>query len=280
MTKTKLNILIIGEGAWGSALAVLARSNNHIVTTETRTHVDASIPYDAIIFALPSDALSNCVENRLKIVPKADIIIATKGMMHQELELFSTYFERKFNIEPIFLSGPNFANEVSRRLPASADIACKNIEKAQKVCDYLSTEYFTLKPTDDDISVQLAGCYKNILAIYCGYLSGLNMGDNMRAKICTEGIAELKVICQKLGGKADTIDSYSGIGDIILSCFSDQSRNFRYGRQIATSTHENLVCVEGIKAAKSLAKLCNNFYKQLEILPKIVKLIEDYEGKK
>jgi len=280
MSKTKLNILIVGEGSWGSALAVVARSNNHNVITEARTHKNDSIAYDSIIFAVPSDALSNCVENRLQIAPKADIIIATKGMVHNEAELFSSYFKRKFNIEPIFLSGPNFAKEVANKLPASADIACKNIEKAQKVCDYLSTEYFSLKSTDDIISVQLAGCYKNILAIYCGYLSALNMGDNMRAKICTEGIAELKVICQKLGGNAYTIDSYSGIGDIILSCFSDQSRNFRYGMQIAKSKNENLGCVEGIKAAKSLAKLCKNFYKELEILPKIVKLIENYEGKR
>ena len=307
------NILIIGSGSWGTALAIVASYSNNKVFLKTRKQqlcgkinnsrhspylenviipasieavMEFPIDIDLVIFAVPSEYLLEQLEEALsKLGLNIDIIIATKGMRN-EGELFSAYFKRKWGIELIFLSGPNFAREVANGLKSACDIVCTDIKKAKKVADYLTSDHFEIKTGSDIVSIQIAGCYKNVLAIYSGYISVLGFGENYKAKICTDGINELGFICERLGGEKESIYSYSGIGDLILSSYSVESRNYRFGTFIAKQEKNNSILqqysgvIEGIVASKSLPKLCKSFYNELTILPKVTSLIENFENKK
>ncbi len=305
-------ILIVGAGSWGTALAVLANRVKHQVflmvrnqevadklNSEHTIHYLANVTLDAnihavyeypdnidlIIFAVPAEYLPDAFDKAVKRYGSdIDMIIATKGMMPEGI-LFSDYFVSKYKISPIFLSGPTFAAEVAGGLPSACNIAAAMISKANEIASYLEDENFKIQTTTDIISVQIAGCYKNIMAIYLGYISQMSAGENYKAKIFTESIAELVRICEKFGGRRETIYSYAGIGDMILTSYSILSRNFRFGAMLAQHKKNNISIkdsnigtIEGIFATKSLSKFCISFLNELEILPLVTSLIKNYES--
>ncbi len=308
----KKNILIIGAGAWGTALGVLANRQDHKVFLMVRNidvcnqintkHLNPRLEnytldkniiavseypnnIDIIIFAVPSDYLLIAFDKAIKKYgTNPDMVIATKGMAHREGILLSDYFADKYQISPIFLSGPTFAAEVASGLSSACNIAATTISKADEIASYLECENFKIKTTTDIVSIQIAGCYKNVIAIYFGYISKLGMGENYKARIFTESLTELMEICERMGGAKETIYSYACIGDLVLTSYSSLSRNFRFGAMLGEIEKNNKgmeyyndETIEGILAGKSLSLLCKSFLHELEILPKIVKLIESYE---
>jgi glycerol-3-phosphate dehydrogenase (NAD(P)+) len=298
------NIQIIGAGSWGTALAI-AFASRHNVIIHTRNEkkaqsinfdnispdfADFSLPQniiastkiihnqDFLVIAIPSLFVAEFVLNNLEAIKsQKNIIIASKGMNHSKPELFSDFF-KSVSIEPIFISGANFASEISKSLPTYTNVASENYQKTLEISNELTSKNFVLSPISDYISLQVCGCYKNIIAIYSGYIIAKGLGENFRASICTKAIEELKNICIFLGGGIDAIYSYAGIGDIMLSCFSDKSRNFKLGMNIANSVYTNHNhSIEGVMSVKSLYKLLGNESKKFEILKEVYNIIQNYE---
>jgi glycerol-3-phosphate dehydrogenase (NAD(P)+) len=294
-------IQVIGSGSWGTSLSialsqkfdvVISSIDNEIVSSINSKNVSPIFPeiklpanissvigiqpdFKYCILVIPSHFIPKFViENLDTLKSQENLIIASKGMNHEKPELFSDFFE-SHSIEASFLSGPNFADEIARNLPAYANLAGKNYNKVLGLSNALSSNNFMLSPTDDYKSVQISGCYKNILAIYCGYIIGKGYGENYRAAICTKAIGELKNICVSLGTSSEAIYSYAGIGDIMLTCFSNKSRNFRMGDKLANSLPVNSEeCIEGIMSTKSLYKLLGDDVNKFEIISEVHKLIK------
>lgn len=285
-----MDILIIGGGSWGRSLYNLFSKNHnlHLKIRDNKEKIAGykcvnlyseieNIQFDYVIFAVPSsnvpEAFSELdMHNNIK---NSEIILASKGAYHENNILFSKFFQ-SHQIEVSFLSGPNFANEIEGNKSGSI-IASQNIEKAKKIVKDLANENIEFHPSDDRIGVQICGIYKNICAILFGYLNAKKESENLKAKILTECIAELSYIIKRLGGNPQSAYSYSGIGDIVLSCYSNKSRNYKFGVLL----HENsslpqsfdFELYEGVYSVKTLSIICEEFMDELEILQKVVSLI-------
>lgn len=291
-------IAIIGGGAWGTALAqsaVLAGNSAVIWTPEedvveaiNREHqnskylkgvkLDASIKamaslkeslreaYAAML-VVPAQAVRE-VSGKLKdILPTSTpLIICSKGievgsglLMH---EVVASILPKQ---QIAVLSGPNFAAEVAKGLPAVAVLACKNKEAGQRIINSLHHDNFSLFLSDDLIGAEIGGAVKNVLAIGCGIMDGAGFGENARAALLTMGLKEIAELAIKVGGKAETIYGLAGLGDVILTCTSKQSRNFSLGyevgkgRDAASVLAEKASVTEGVATAEVVSAFAKKY---------------------
>jgi glycerol-3-phosphate dehydrogenase (NAD(P)+) len=129
----------------------------------------------------------------------------------------------------LVLSGPNFAIEIAAGLPAAAVLACADAALRAPLITRLATQRFRLYGSDDPVGVQVGGAAKNVVAIAAGVVIGAGFGENARAALVTRGLAELSRLSLTLGGRAETVMGLSGLGDLLLTCTSERSRNFSFG---------------------------------------------------
>lgn len=321
-------ILILGGGAWGCALAIKAAKNFHQIDilirdkklceennqlSENRKYLpniklpknirfitnseyDGLFEYDLLVIAIASEFLFSNLIN-LNIQKFKNILIATKGLDHQRKQLISKSFLDEYNVVPSFISGPNFAIEVANNIETATLISSVDIKDAKIIAEIFRDEKFVIYVNNDIISTQISGVYKNILAIYSGYNSFLQTGENFKAKFIYEAIDEIGIISEKLGGCKENRYSIAALGDIMISCYTDKSRNFKYGYELGrifaekNETNADIVeknavlekkshyftsndLVEGIKSAITLDSICSEFLCDLKILPKICDLIK------
>ncbi|MDX1917416.1 MAG: NAD(P)H-dependent glycerol-3-phosphate dehydrogenase [Rickettsiaceae bacterium] len=286
------NIQIIGSGAWGLALAtVFSKTNKVELITRSdermkelaRMDLSENINFtsrmdttpDYTIISTTANAVFETIAQNHQYFQKIpNIIIASKGMDPASSDFLSNVLER-FGLEPLVLGGPNYASELMLDKKAASNIGAKNIKKAQEAAKLLSTENFVIKPIKDYISLQICGCYKNIISIYSGYIMAKGYGQNYRSQKCTEGILELMNICKNFGRDPYDVLSYGGIGDIMLSSYSEESRNFRFGASLVTQNplQENL-SIEGISSARLLYKKCKIFGFEPPLLAEVNAIID------
>jgi len=158
------------------------------------------------------------------------LIVCAKGIEQETLALMSEAVEATFPRNPVFiLSGPTFAADVAAGLPTAVTLAGSDLGAAQALADRLSSDRFRPYSGDDVIGAQIGGAIKNVLAIACGIAEGRDFGDNARAALVTRGLAELTRLCLAKGGRAETMMGLSGLGDLVLTCTSAQSRNYSLG---------------------------------------------------
>lgn len=238
-------IQVLGGGSWGSALAQVARLAGHDVAVWSRNARDTRLAAvaDAVIIAVPAQA----VREVLSDVPLADgaaVIIAAKGIergrgafMHQVVA------ELAPRSPALILSGPSFAADVLAGKPTAVTLGGPTLELATGWARALSLPHFRIYGSDDLMGVALGGAMKNVLAIACGISDGRKLGDSARAALVTRSFAELSRFGQALGARPDTLMGLSGLGDLLLTCTSAQSRNYSAGRLIG----------EGLAVKKALA---------------------------
>lgn len=261
-------ISVIGAGAWGTALALSAfraglsvnlwsysfdkaetiNSRHENVyrlpgialdpllhaTTDPKETADA----DVVILVPPAQFMrSICETFRGLWRPHVPLLIASKGIEGESNLLMSEVVREYFPHNPILiLSGPSFAIEVAKKLPAALVLAAEHMALAQKVAALLSSSHFRLYASDDIIGAQIGGACKNIIAIACGILAGQELGDNARAALVTRGLAEISRLGCGMGAKLETFLGLSGVGDIILTSLSSQSRNQSFGLALGRGT--------------------------------------------
>ena len=257
--------LVIGDGGWGTALAMLlvrrgvettmwSNSPQHVeelyARRENRRYLPGvTLPAELKITADPYSAAEG-VEFALSAVPaqflrgvaerfedalagQVPIVSATKGLEVETLRRSSEILLEVFGERPIaVLSGPSHAEEVARMKPASVVAASTSAEFARVVQETLSSETFRVYTSDDPIGVEFGGALKNVIAVAAGISDGLELGDNAKAALLTRGMVEIARIGQARGARVSTFFGLAGIGDLVTTCCSRHSRNRAVGEAI------------------------------------------------
>ena len=299
------SILVLGAGAWGTALASLAAPNVNNVRLWSRNqkiiksiaeqrensfylpaiklvknilptgHLQGLSSNQAIILAVPSHAVREICQklSGLGLDEEIPIIICSKGMEANTGMMMSEVVSSLLQNPIAILSGPNFAKEVALGLPGGASLACKDNKIAENLRKILGSKNFITNINHDIIGTQAAGIIKNITAIACG--ASINLGQNARAFIITLGFKEMNMLCKALGGKTETLNESCGIGDLILTCTSEISRNMSLGLEISKGQRpaRDVKMPEGFYAAEALHKLSQKLGIYLPLCEAVYRLI-------
>lgn len=249
---------VIGAGAWGTALAQLLASDGQpvalwalepdVVDAINRTHENplylANIPLSHSIAATGSMAdLSDCelllvvspAQHLRSVVAQAPagvpLVLCSKGIEAGTSLLMSQVAQEAQPTSPIaVLSGPTFAHEVAKGLPTAITLACEDRELGQRLAARIARPAFRPYLSDDVIGAEIGGAVKNVLAIACGVAEGAGLGLNARAALISRGFAEMTRFGLARGARAETLGGLSGLGDLVLTCSSTNSRNFSLGK--------------------------------------------------
>jgi len=319
MTDRIKNIAVIGDGSWGTTLAVyLAKRNfdvrlwgpfpdyvrqmdqnrynprflpgvripsNVVFSDRIDSVLDES---DLVVFAIPSKYALRV----LKKVKKTDIALSkriwlsvTKGIDNASLMRISEIMREQLGRIPLaVLSGPTIAKEVAQEIPSTAVIASSDIKIAQKVQEVFNSQSFRIYTNTDVVGVEMGGSIKNIIAVACGVCDGLRLGTNTKAAIMTRGLAEMARLGQALGAKVHTFSGLTGLGDLVTTCISSQSRNRHVGEQLGKgkSIKEILAAMEmvaeGVETVKAVYKLSRKHRISMPITQEVYQII--YRHKK
>jgi glycerol-3-phosphate dehydrogenase (NAD(P)+) len=311
---------VIGAGGWGTALAkVLADKGENVALwchgedsfrtitgsrenriylpgvslppgiLATRSLEEAVAGKILIICALPSHVVRAVLA---PIAPKLDhaatLLCGTKGLEEESLrtmaELFNDIFGAEHKSRHAFLSGPTFALEVARQLPAAVTVAAYDEAVARSVQQTLSTGSLRVYTSPDVIGVQIGGVVKNVIAIAAGISDGLNLGQNARAALVTRGLAEMTRLAMRMGADPLTLAGLPGLGDLVLTCAGDLSRNRAVGLQIAAGkslqeiTASTRMIAEGVRNTRSLHALATKLTVEMPIVNQMHAVL--YAGKK
>ena len=314
------SISILGAGSWGTALALQAARNGcntmlwahnpqHVLQIDQakanqrylpgfsfpdNLHVTANLEEavttnQLILLAVPSHAFKKTlVAIKPFLSPESKICWASKGFDHETGLLLSEVVSSILgNTTPIaILSGPTFALEVAAGLPTALTITSETELLANELSSILHNRLFRIYTSRDIIGVQVGGACKNVLAIAAGIADGLGFGANTRAALITRGLNEIMRLGIKLGGQADTFMGLTGLGDLILTCTDNQSRNRRFGLALGRgeSREQALLSiaqeVEGIGAAREAYLLAKRHQIEMPITEQVYKvLFEDLQPK-
>ncbi|MCU0824549.1 MAG: NAD(P)-dependent glycerol-3-phosphate dehydrogenase [Leptospira sp.] len=314
-----MKIGIIGAGSFGTALGSILADKGYNVTLWTRSseqarsinenHInnkhmpDLVLPdklsantnlievvsdKDMLVSAPPSHALSGILKEIKDHIPaKIPIVSASKGIENESLRLVSEIFESElpgqFHSQLSYLSGPSFAKEMVKRVPTIVSIASKNEATAKRVQEIFSFTYFRTYWTPDVVGVEVGGALKNVIAIAAGVADGLGFGQNTRAALITRGLNEITRMGLKMGADPMTFLGPSGMGDLVLTCCGEASRNrtvgFRLGKgeklkDILASMNE---VAEGVKTTQSAKNLSDKLGVELAITNEVYRML--YEDK-
>ena len=286
-----LKIGILGAGSWGTALAsyfasilpndvylwardekICSEINHHKTNSKYLPNIKLGDIYtssdinevakncDIILVVVPSNTAMD-VLSTITLSQKHKVIFCTKGVLSDPPHLLTEIFKEKYNLPVAVLSGPNFASEIAMGLPACSTIASDD-KFFMKFSEAISSSKYKFIYSDDIVSPQIIGTTKNILAIGCGILSGLEMGQNAIASFFYYGIEDIIKLCNKMGGNPDSIISPAGIGDLFLTCSSNKSRNFSFGYKLAREKNIDNMSITGLSEgyinAKAIYDICNN----------------------
>lgn len=259
-------VTVLGDGGWGTALALTILRNNPDVTLwgpfednidsirttrknrflpgidlppalkATSSISEAVKNTEIVVLASPSQFMRGTLNMfREYFIPEQMVLVnVAKGIETDTLKCMNEICAEILgdNLKYVTLSGPSHAEEVSRNVPTAVVAASENIGLAKLVQETFMTRDFRVYTSRDVISVELGGALKNVLAIAAGILDGMQLGDNPKAALMTRGIAEMARLGVALGGKRETFAGLSGIGDLIVTCMSRHSRNRHVGEEL------------------------------------------------
>lgn len=257
---------IIGSGSWGTALGILAASNNHAVTLLTREESQAEAlntsrrnehylpgvtlpdslsasadpaavlpPAELVLFVVPTAHFRSTAEGVKELIrPETVLLSCAKGIERGTGLRMSQILAEIFPDNPVaVLSGPNHAEEIARGLPACAVMGAADESLATQLQAQFTTDTFRVYTSTDIAGIELGGAIKNVYALAAGIATGLKLGDNALAALATRSLAEMTRLGIQLGGQAETFAGLSGVGDLIATCFSLHSRNHQVGLALA-----------------------------------------------
>ncbi len=311
------DILVVGAGSWGTALAlVLARNDNrvllwdkddaHIRTLQSegcnRRHlagydfpenlqpVTDFIPLPEsvgdIVIVAPSQALGEVLQ-QLASTGRQDfgICLASKGIEPVTLSLNHQLINSVLPDVPVaILSGPSFAKEVAAGLPTAVTLAAADDRTARRFADRFYSETFRVYTSEDVIGVQVGGAVKNVMAIAAGISDGLGFGANARSALITRGLNEIIHLGMAMGGRQETFMGLSGLGDLVLTCTDNQSRNRRFGLALAAGEPPDRArqqigqAVEGIHTAGVVSRLAQKYGVDMPISEQVHRIIQGEIG--
>ncbi|MDH5191548.1 MAG: NAD(P)-dependent glycerol-3-phosphate dehydrogenase [Gammaproteobacteria bacterium] len=310
----KTSFSILGAGSWGTALAILLARNGHDVylwghntphietlqqQKENRQHLPGiSFPENLhpvsdvsdcverasnCLIAVPSHAFRHVLEQIISTLKNKPVIWATKGIEPDSKKLIHEIVEEKLGNQHIMavISGPTFAQEVAQGLPTALTVASNNPAFAEQLAGWLHGESMRAYTSDDIIGVEIGGAIKNVLAIAAGIADGLGFGANTRSALITRGLHEIMMLGIALGGKKETFMGLAGLGDLVLTCTDNQSRNRRLGLALAQgktmqqALDEIKQTVEGIQTTEEALGLAQKYNIEMPITQQVSNVLNN-----
>lgn len=307
-------ISVVGSGGWGTAIAVMLSQNGYNpvlwsffkeeseaiakerenkrflpgIRIGENVHTTANIEdcknSDVIVMASPSHAVRNTAKILASAVGENQIILnIAKGLEEGTHKRMSQVIKEEIpSCRVAVMSGPSHAEEVSRGIPTTNAVACDDEEVALYIQDIFMNPNFRVYTNPDIIGVELGGSLKNVIALCCGILDGMGLGDNTKAALMTRGLVEMKRLGVKLGAKAETFNGLSGMGDLIVTCTSMHSRNRRagiligQGKSLDEAQKEVNMVVEGVKTCRAAKELADKVGVEMPIVNEAYKVL--FEG--
>jgi glycerol-3-phosphate dehydrogenase (NAD(P)+) len=285
---------VVGAGAFGTGLAIAlaangpltlwARDSDAAITMaktreNTRRLLNHKIPdnvfvtsdlehvfiAETVLLAIPSQKLGDWLAKYSHRLAGKRLIACCKGI--DQITLRGPVAQIEAHVPDAIgaiLTGPGFAADIAKNLPAALTLACKNKDEGANLQKCLSTSTLRIYLSDDVIGAELGGALKNVIAIACGVCMGAGFGESARAALITRGFAEMQRIGRALGADPETLMGLSGFGDLALTCTSDASRNYRYGFAIgAMENSDQNTTIEGAATAVSVTNLAE--YRDLDL---------------
>ncbi|MGI9521218.1 MAG: NAD(P)H-dependent glycerol-3-phosphate dehydrogenase [Hyphomicrobiaceae bacterium] len=294
---------IVGAGAWGTALAhslsvagravrlwaYEAETAREINESHTNRNFLSGVVLDAGVVATASFTdLAECglillvspaqhvrrvaVQLRQWVGPEVSLVICAKGLEEATGKLLSDVLAEEMpGTSVATLSGPSFASEVARGLPAALTLGCDSEDLAERISNLLHSQNLRVYWTDDVVGVQLGGAIKNVLAIAAGVIDGRQMGASAHAALVTRGFAEMRRLAEAFGARGETLFGLSGLGDLLLTCSSRQSRNMSLGRALGVGESLNDILAhrrsvaEGIYTARAVVAIADQYSVEVPI---------------
>ncbi|MDQ0161522.1 NAD(P)H-dependent glycerol-3-phosphate dehydrogenase [Bacillus alveayuensis] len=294
-------ITVLGAGSWGTALALVLSDNGHVVRLwgHRKEHIEsiqlsrvnekylpnvklpknieaiASLPeavenINTIVLAVPTKAIREVLRQLQHHLTQPVLLIhVSKGIEPDTLKRISEMIEEEMREDlledVVVLSGPSHAEEVSLRQPTTVTSSSKNMKAAEYVQDLFINQYFRVYTNPDVVGVEIGGALKNIIALAAGISDGLGYGDNAKAALMTRGLAEIARIGSKMGANPLTFSGLTGIGDLIVTCTSVHSRNWRAGNMLGKGQkleevlNQMGMVVEGVRTTKAAYQLAKKY---------------------
>jgi glycerol-3-phosphate dehydrogenase (NAD(P)+) len=311
-------IAVLGAGSWGTALAKLLADAGHEVWLWGRAEDDCEgIDRDRenkqylpgfrfpdalratsdigqaldggttmIVSVIPSHGVRSVLSKYGAMFPRVPIVSASKGIENESLMLVSEIFEEllpaSHHAGLTYLSGPSFAKEVAARMPTAVSIAGHDAEAVGRAQAAFATDRFRVYTTDDVVGVEIGGALKNVIAIATGIVDGLGFGSNTRAAVITRGLAEISRLAIKRGAHPMTLAGLAGMGDLVLTCTGDLSRNrsvgieLGKGRTLSDVLAGMTMVAEGVKTTQSARDLALRENVEMPIVDAVYGVL--YEG--
>ena len=275
-----MKITVMGSGAWGKALAGVVKNAGHQAELWSRNSI-AIMPSEIAVLAVPAQAMRQI----LPLIKAPRVISAAKGFERDTgLSMFELSKALRPELEFYALSGPSFAADVVAGLPTAVTLAGANLESTASLASALTLPNFRIYASDDVTGVEIGGAIKNVLAIACGIVDGVGLGESARASLITRGFAELSRYGRKLGAKPETLMGLSGLGDLLLTASGSKSRNYAFGFTIGQGTSisqalkNSLGVVEGAHTAAVAAQLALKHGVQMPIVAAVVSILEGHSN--
>ena len=311
---------VIGAGSWGTALAQVLAEKGHKVdlwvfeedlcdiiekTRENTIYLPGYSLHENIrpcndlgevvkghrmlVMVVPSHVYRQTAAGMLPFLEPGTVLVsATKGIENETLQTMSGIWKEIASpdllLHVLALSGPSFAKEVIQRIPTAITLAADDLEVAKPVQKAFSSGYFRVYTSLDKIGVELAGAIKNVIALAAGVCDGMGFGLNTRAALITRGLAEMTRLGVNMGAHPLTFSGLSGIGDLLLTCTGDLSRNRTVGVQLGRGRTlkeilaEMRMVAEGVKTARSVHYLAKKMAVEMPISEQVYQVL--YEDKK
>jgi glycerol-3-phosphate dehydrogenase (NAD(P)+) len=295
MSGIKESIAVLGAGSFGTTLANVLCLNGHqvkvwainpeVVEEINQTHRNSKYLNDAalsenliatldiyeaikgcdyILWAIPTQAIRSVLEEHIKILNHDHFHInVAKGIESKTKKRVSEVFS-EFGIDAqhfALLAGPSHAEEVVLQKATAMSSISENHDLAKKIQSFFTTDYLRIYTNTDLVGSEMAGAFKNVVAIACGICDGYGLGDNAKAALVARGIAELSQLVEDSGGEAATLSGLTGVGDLIATCFSKHSRNrfvgeeLGKGRKLQDILNDMIMVAEGVKTCEAFHKI-------------------------
>lgn len=307
---------LLGAGSWGTALAITLAKNGHDITLWSalesevtllqthREHIErlpgtklpdnivvtsdleaACKDMDIIVFSVASPYVRVTAKQSAPYIKEGQIIVnVAKGIEDETLKTLSEILNEELpQAEVAVLSGPSHAEEVSKGIPTTVVVGAEKKETATFIQEVFMSQMFRVYTSPDIVGIEIGGALKNVIALAAGMIDGIGYGDNTKAALMTRGIVEITRLGVTMGGNKETFSGLTGIGDLIVTCTSNHSRNHNagylmgQGYSMQAAMDEVKQVVEGVYSAKAALKLAQKHNVSMPIVEEVNRVL--FEGK-
>ncbi len=311
-----MKIAVLGTGAYGLSLALMACENNNKIVMWTKFEDEKrilltnngnpkllpgvvmpnSIAYttnmeecvrgsDIILIMVPAGFVDDVSKELSEYYDGQYICIGSKGIEQDTCRFVADVVKKHIKTKKIaVISGPSFAVDIASYVPIGLTLASEHDKTSIIIKKALENKHLKIRTCDDVVGVEICGSIKNIIAIACGIIDGMGLPESTKAMLITEAMHDIKGLIHALGGNKKTIMSYAGIGDLLLTCTSSKSRNFTFGRLIGSKAslakmndYKSNTTIEGLYTLESIYKLLRNKKVDMPIIDIMYRIIVENE---